>query len=408
VPEQHEASLGVRVKELRQERDLGQRALANILKRSMSWVSQVERGEIAVTDVAMLQRLATALGVPSRELVELVLGEEAGEAEHQRLYVEVLRFALAGHPAPETVLGEVMEQSGQVALDWVESQVVEAWKLVHTSAYEELGPLLAELIPELEAAGRVGNGAVKRRALVLLAEVYQVAAAMLIKMGDAGAGWIAADRAIAAGERCEDRGLIMAGQYRMAHTFVDSAELGLARHVLRQAIGIAPQLSESTDPGLVSLTGASALLLAVLEARAENGEEARRNLRVAGTLAGYVGADRNEYGTEFGPTNVALHRVHVEVELGNAGEALELARSVDARGLSPERQARFLVDLARAHAERRALRAAVAALEEAEAIAPGEIRGLRRVRELVGDLEHFAGRRHVTGLRPLRQRITRN
>ena len=58
--------------------------------------------------------------------------------------------------------------------------------------------------------------------LAALANAYQVATAMLVKVGDIGAGWIAADRAIAAGERCGDRCLVMAGQWRMGHTFVDS------------------------------------------------------------------------------------------------------------------------------------------------------------------------------------------
>ena len=89
-------TLGERVKELRREHGLDQRGLADSIKRSVSWVSQVERGEIAVGDVGMIQRLAVSLSVPSRELIELVLGEEAAELERQRPYVEALRLALAG------------------------------------------------------------------------------------------------------------------------------------------------------------------------------------------------------------------------------------------------------------------------------------------------------------------------
>ena len=38
-----------------------------------------------------------------------------------------------------------------------------------------------------------------------------------------------------------------------------------------------------------------------------------------------IGADRNDFETEFGPTNVALHAVGIAVELGDAGEALRRA-----------------------------------------------------------------------------------
>ncbi|MGH9103125.1 MAG: helix-turn-helix domain-containing protein, partial [Acidimicrobiales bacterium] len=368
MPERPELWLGQRVKELRQERQLNQRALANILKRSVSWVSQVERGEIEVRDLPMLQRLAAALGVPSRELVEVVLGEEAGEAEHRRPYVEILRLALAGHPAPQAALGMASGRGQRPSLDQLGTRVQWAWAYVHASEYDRLGPLLAKLVPELEIASRSDDEESRHRAMVLLADTYQVAAAMLIKSGDAGAGWIAADRAIAVGERCQDRCLVMAGHFRMAHTFLESSERELAVHVLRRAVSVAGELMPDTESGLLSLTGACALLLAVVEARGGDGDEARRHLGVAERLARYLGGDRNEYGTEFGPTNVSLHRVAVAVEVGNAREALDLAARVDPSPLSPERQARFLVDVARAHAQRRSLAPALAALEKAEAV----------------------------------------
>jgi transcriptional regulator with XRE-family HTH domain len=398
-------TLGEQVQQLRRGRGLTQKGLADILKHSVSWVSQVERDELPVTDTAMLQRLAAALGTTAKELVEIVLGPEAGDEERQRPYVEVLRLALAGHPAPETIVGQVVKPSGEV-LARLRSETARAWKLVHASAYEELGPLLAELIRRLELMSRVSTKREQRIALSLASDVYQVAAAMLVKVGDKGAGWIAADRAISAGDRSGDSRLVMAGQLRMAHTFVGVDERTLAMHVLRQAVGGARSLTAEDDPGLVSLTGACALLLAVLEGREGNAREADRHLKVAAKLAALLGADRNDYGTEFGPTNVGVHGVHVAVELGNAADALERAKKVNASNLSPERQARLLVDVARAQAQRRELALAVSALEEAEEIAPLEVRELRLVRELVSDLEHFAGRRRIQGLTPLRQRIT--
>ena len=195
----------------------------------------------------------------------------------------------------------------------------------------------------------------------------------------------------------------MAGQWRMGHTFVDSQEDDLAIHVLRQAVQVAKTMPADAEPGLVSLTGSCALLLAVLEARRGNAEEARGHLKAANGLARRLGADRDDYGTEFGPTNVALHAVAVEVELGNAAEALRLANQVNAASLSPERQARFLVDVARAHAQRRDVPRAVAALTDAESLAPGEIADSRRVREVLDDLEHLSKGRQIPGLRPLRR-----
>jgi transcriptional regulator with XRE-family HTH domain len=405
VAERRLPTLGDRVKELRREQGLDQRGLADVVKRSVSWVSQVERGEIIVSDVGMLQRLALALSVPSRELVELILGDEAGELERQRPYVEILRLALAGHPAPQAALGMAPPRR-LASTDDLPEQVDRAWALVHASAFPELGPLLAALIRDLEARSRRSEDDNRSEVFSLLADAYQIAAAMLVKVGDVGAGWIAADRAISAGERCGDRALIMAGQLRMGHTFVNSSEDELALHVLRQAVALAKTLASNADPGLISLTGACALLLSVLEARRGNAEDARRHLKVAAGLARRLGTDRNDHGTEFGPTNVKLHQVAVEVELGNASDALRLAKTVHASGLSAERQARFLVDVARAHALRREVAHSVAALTEAEAIAPREVSDSRRVRELLEDLEHLSRGRPSPGLRPLRRKTT--
>jgi hypothetical protein len=59
---------------------------------------------------------------------------------------------------------------------------------------------------------------------------------------------------------------------------------------------------------------------------------------------------------------------------------------VDTSGLSAERQARMLIDVARAHAQRRQVSEAVAALRQAEGITPEQILTHDLVRQLVSDL----------------------
>ena len=55
-------------------------------------------------------------------------------------------------------------------------------------------------------------------------------------------------------------------------------------------------------------------------------------------------------------------------------------------GLSAERRARMLIDVARAHAQRRQVSEAVTALRQAEDITPEQVRGHELVRQLVSDL----------------------
>jgi hypothetical protein len=71
---------------------------------------------------------------------------------------------------------------------------------------------------------------------------------------------------------------------------------------------------------------------------------------------------------------VAVHAVDIAVELGDAGQAIDLGQQVNPGSLSPERQARYWLDLAQAHTMRRQIGEALHALQEAERIAPEETR----------------------------------
>jgi hypothetical protein len=59
---------------------------------------------------------------------------------------------------------------------------------------------------------------------------------------------------------------------------------------------------------------------------------------------------------------------------------------VDTSGLSAERRARMLIDVARAHAQRRQVGEAVAALRQAEDITPEQVLTHDLVRQIVSDL----------------------
>lgn len=396
--------LGRRVATLRKAKGMTQQEFADALQRSVSWVSQVERGTRVVDRQSILQKMAVILGVPSESFLSSNDADEDAWRAPARRSIEILRAALAGHPAPEQALGASGSPRGETyQLSHLLEESSRAWTLVHDARYDDAAPLLARLVDELEHTTRQEGAAPS--AYAALASTYQAAAALLVKLDDVGAAWVAADRAIASGERCGDRLLVLAGQYRMAQLFVHVGERPLARHVLSRALRALGPASASVDPGFCSLAGACALLLAVLSARDNDARAAERHLKMASSLARTVGPGRNEFDTEFGPANVLLHRVAVDVELGNAGRALDDASHVDLDGLSPERKARYLVDVARAHAMRRSLREAVECLEQAEALAPGEVANLAVVHELLVDLVGLAGRTKVSGLRHLAARL---
>jgi hypothetical protein len=136
----------------------------------------------------------------------------------------------------------------------------------------------------------------------------------------------------------------------------------------------------------MSLWGGLTLQRAVVAARINDPDTAYDQLGRAKQMAGRLGEGRNDYNTEFGPANVGLQEVAMAVDLGDAGRALRAAAAVDTSGLSAERRARLLIEMARAHAQRRHADEAVAALLQAEQITPELVHGHVLVRQLVADL----------------------
>ncbi|MFJ2576759.1 transcriptional regulator [Kitasatospora aureofaciens] len=140
------------------------------------------------------------------------------------------------------------------------------------------------------------------------------------------------------------------------------------------------------------MLGALHLVLALAAARAGQREQARKELANAREVAARLGEDRNDFNLEFGPTNVEIQAVSTAVDLGDAGEALDLGGRIDAGQLSPERRSRLLIDLGRAHAQRRHLGEAIDCLLRAEELAPESVRTHMAARATIRELILIAGR----------------
>jgi tetratricopeptide (TPR) repeat protein len=251
-----------------------------------------------------------------------------------------------------------------------------AWDFAHGSQYEELSELLVDLLPDLERAERRADSEDHRRASVAKARAYHAAAAVLSKLGETAAAWVAVDRAIRAAEEAGDPLLMAEGAFRLSIVFQNARRFDLAMRAASSAAQAIAGLAEQGEVSAVAMHGALHLQLAVAAARSNDAEAGYAYLETARQAGARLGEDRNDYNTEFGPTNVLLHEVAVAVELGDAGRALRVADQVDAGRLSPERQARLL----------RQPDAVLAALREAMEIAPEQIETHDRVRDLVADL----------------------
>lgn len=396
---------GERIAYHRKRLGLSQVEFAGLIGRSDSWVSQVERGVRAVDRLSVLQKVADTLSVPVDEL----RGAEPDDAEaaDRPEAFEALRLALTGHPAINVVLGSPPKALTDERLSQLRSQREQVWQMVHASRYSELAPLIADLIPELEQAVRAdASPELVEAARELLTDTYQAVAAMMAKLGETDAAWIAADRAAFTAEMLRDPFAVAASLFRMAHAFLTLRQPGQAQTVASAVItGLEQRAEREPRMETLSLCGAFHLVLAIAAARDNDRAQAHKHLDQAREIADRIGEDRDDFGTEFGPTNVALHAVGVAVELGDAGQALDLARDIDPGRLSPERQARYDIDLAQAHAMRRQIGEALRCLEEAERLTPEQTRTHRVARAVARELIQLSGSRPRPELRELAERL---
>ncbi|WP_369186364.1 helix-turn-helix domain-containing protein [Streptomyces sp. R08] len=400
-------TLGQRVKELRRAAGMSQSDLATAMARSESWVSQVERGVQPVERLSILQALADALNVSVREIRPDAAPAEEAEPEeaHGSNDLEGLRVALTGHPA----LGSLFEQSPTEPIPSLadfRQRVDEAWTLAHASSYAALSDHLVRLLPSIEAAVRHAPAGDRSELHALRAKAYQVAAASFTRQDQADAAWVAADRALQAAELAGQPLEVVASLFRMAHAFMRQQHMEQAEQAAKSAVVVMAPRAEAPacPPEELSLLGAMNLVLAVINAREGNRGRTHQHIDLARGIAARLGEDRNDFDTEFGPTNVEIHAVSTAVELGDAGLALEVAQRIDASALSPERQSRLLLDVARAHAQRRHVGEATAALLESEVLAPEQIHDHHLAREVIRDLIQLSEPRVPESLRGLAER----
>ncbi len=321
--------------------------LADRLGRSKSWVDKVERGVRSLDRYPVIQEVAEVLRVDSLAL----LGEgrpsptSAGPPDG----VDDIRAALARY--------DIRRQSASAAE--TTRHVGHAWLTYQHAQYAQV----VRLLPGLLDAAR----GLRADAPGLLVQAYRITSSVLVKLGEADLGWLAADRAVAAagGDR------VLAAS---AAVSVGQALRALGRDRLALAVTTAAtrRLAPASVHGALLIQGALAAA-----GCGDAGRSAELVERAAALAAGHGGRD-DPHRTSFGPVAVELARVVAAVELGEAGAAVarhERAVGGEAwRGLPAEYRAAYLLDVARAYLMVGDLHGAGRTVVEADGVAPAEVR----------------------------------
>ncbi|HEU0128951.1 MAG TPA: helix-turn-helix transcriptional regulator [Pseudonocardiaceae bacterium] len=398
--------IGERIAIYRRRRGLTQLVLAGLIGRSESWLSQVERGIRPVDRLSVLIDISHILKIDVTDLT----GQPFSLAPNGSLENEAVRAigqALTRYDAIPAILdpGRDAPLPGLASL---RRDLRRAWQLRQAARYSELGAVLPRLIADTEATTREFEGTDRLAAFAVLAETYHVTAMALKKFGENELAWIAADRGVLAAERAEAPLLMAVSARAVGQVFMSAGRLDEAERVSTAALtALEPGLGKES-PEYLSVWGALLWTRAIIAARKNDRSTAGQFLHEAAATAGRLGQDRNDFWTAFGPTNVAIHAVSVDVELGDPAAGLCRAPSVDPSRLSPElveRRVYHMIDLARGYAHQRNDAAAVLTLLEAERVAPEEVRYHVIVPEMLRDLLRRERRAATPGLRPLAARV---
>jgi transcriptional regulator with XRE-family HTH domain len=246
--------IGERIKLYRRRRGLSQPKLAQLIGRSESWLSQVERGVRSVDRLSTIIELSRVLRVPVIDLTGRPLSLAPNGGAHFEA-VDGLRRALMSYSAIPAALDQAEHEPHRADLTRLRRTVVMANELYQAGRYSSAGELLPGAIADAQLAARELRGGDRQAAFRVLAETYHITAKSLMKVSETELAWVAAERALAAAERAEAPLLVGASAYHLGHTFLRAGRIREATDLtMDAAAALTP--SREDEPERLALWGA--------------------------------------------------------------------------------------------------------------------------------------------------------
>jgi transcriptional regulator with XRE-family HTH domain len=378
--------MGRRIGYWRRRRKLTQAVFADRIGRSKSWVEKVERGERSADRLSILDAICGVLQID----ISALIGQEPARRAAACIddsEVERIRSALERYP-----FGEEATESPDLAA--VRRRLDHVWAAFEFGDYQVMGAALPGLLRDAQLAHAAVGGDESAR---LLAEVYQVIASTLRKLGEYALAWLAGDRGISVAQQAGDLASVAAAGFRVANALLSMGRPGQA---LDLNMSLADRLQpEGQTEELRALYGHVVLQAAMAAATLGDQGRADELISEASDVARFVTPGSNHYRLAFEPVNVTLHQVGALVVLGENGRAVEVADAITGDGLRmlrKERRAALLVDTARACSQAGNRDEALRRLLVAEEVAAPEVRCRPVAQATIADLLH-----RCTGTPPL-------
>lgn len=225
------------------------------------------------------------------------------------------------------------------------------------------------LLRDLHAAA---GGPERSAALRLLVNATFIASSVLRNLGHPAEAWLGAERCRDAAEAAEDPVLRGYAAYARASAANACGSFQRGRALAERAV---EELRPHTGrPGGAEMLGSLLLICAYASRGEKRLDDSRAWALEAARLAERTG-ETTTMGLYFGPTNVGIWRIGIEVDGGDPGRAVEIARGTNPAAIPAGfRQVFYYADTARALARLRGRdREAVRFLLTAERLAPQHV-----------------------------------
>ncbi len=374
-----EPTIGERIRELRRPA-YTQVDLAAAAGTSVDVIRKLEQGRRQTASIGTLQRIARTLDVDVGELLgrsRPVPSTAEGQAR-----VWAIRDALT----PIDDLTGAIEETDVPTVAVFARSVTYSWGAYWGGRYGLLAAMLPDLLVKSRAVLRACPVVDRPQAVDLAAQVHQLTAGTLLRLGAADLAHVASRESLrlAAGgdDPLRDAAMRSTLTYVLIRQgrFVDAEQVAVATAEAYQPQGDASTAQLSVHGGLL-LRGATAA------ARGGRVAVATELLTEAAVVAERTGADRTDYEVVFGPSNVVMQSADVAVVAEDYAGATDVARRMPRDSALPlAARSRHLADLAHAAVRLGRDQAAVATLLTMEQGARDWTAHHRLPRMLIGEL----------------------
>ena len=341
-----DATIGDRIRILREFRNITQQKLAELAGCSVDTVRKLEQGQRQSAALPTLRALAGALDVE----LERLLGQPTvtTSAPDDGGLIE-LRDAIQDVGSLPGVLSDDLADEPPAADAWLE-QVKKATDLYWAGAYSQLSGILPLLLRDGRAVVRDARATIVERVWGRLALAYQLAASLATQAGHTSWAYEAVSRQLDAAERASDPLMSGMGVSTLSWVLLRQGRWEEAQRVAeRKADSLEPSIRHAT-PNQYAVYGNLLIAAATPAARQDRHDEAADLLNYAEAAATRSGSVR-AYGSAFSLMDVRTQVVNVALagEEPRPGAALEAASRVDLSAISrPVHAASHRVDVAHA------------------------------------------------------------